>query len=153
MAKRGKLLIVDDVELNRAILKEAFQNDFDILEAKNGIECLELIKQNKNELKAIFLDIIMPEIDGFGVLQELENSNILKVLPVFLITTETTDYVVNRAYQYGVVDVIPKPFDLLIITRRVFNIIELFENRRTLARLLKAQKAKMAAEKASEEKQ
>lgn len=139
---RGKILIVDDIELNRAILKEAFQDEFEVIEAKNGLECLDHIKKYKNELKAIFLDIIMPEMDGFGVLQELENSNIFKVLPVFLITTETSDYVVNRAYKYGVVDVIPKPFDLLIIVRRVQNIIELYENRRTLARLLNAQKNK-----------
>ena len=75
---------------------------------------------------------MLPEMDGFTVLQELERNNIMRHIPVFIITTETTDYVVERAYDYGVIDVIQKPFNLLIIERRVANIIELFENRARL---------------------
>ncbi|MBO4545946.1 MAG: response regulator, partial [Treponema sp.] len=69
--EKKKLIVIDDVELNRAVLKEAFKKEFDVLEAENGAVGLQKIKDNQNDLAAIFLDIIMPEMDGFGVLQEL----------------------------------------------------------------------------------
>src|SRR5574344_2316037 len=134
-----KILIIDDVELNRALLREAFCKNFEILEAENGYKGLEQLPQNASQLAAIFLDIIMPELDGFGVLQELENHELLRKVPVFLITTEASDYVVERAYKYGVVDVIPKPFNMQIIHRRVMNIIELYNNRNQLEMLFNQQ--------------
>ena len=127
-----KIIIIDDVELNRTILGEAFSKKYDVLEAEDGWEGLEKIMANQDDIAAIFLDIIMPEMDGFSVLSELENKEIMKKIPLFIITTETTDYVVERAYDYGVIDVIQKPFNLLIIERRVANIIELFESRSRL---------------------
>ncbi len=130
--QKKKIIIIDDVELNRTILGEAFSKQYDVLEAEDGEEGLKKIYANENDLAAVFLDIIMPEMDGFTVLQELERNNIMRHIPVFIITTETTDYVVERAYDYGVIDVIQKPFNLLIIERRVANIIELFENRARL---------------------
>lgn len=132
MADKKKIIIIDDVELNRTILGEAFSKKYDVLEASDGWEGLEKIMANIDDIAAIFLDIIMPEMDGFSVLSELENKEVMKKIPLFIITTETTDYVVERAYDYGVIDVIQKPFNLLIIERRVANIIELFENRAQL---------------------
>lgn len=131
--QRNKIIIIDDIELNRTILGEAFSKKYEVLEAQDGAEGLEKIFANENELAAIFLDIIMPEMDGFSVLQELELKNVMRKIPLFIITTETTDYVVEKAYNYGVIDVIQKPFNLLIIERRVANIIELFENRNHIA--------------------
>lgn len=130
--QKKKIIIIDDVELNRTILGEAFSKKYEVLEAEDGAQGLEKIFANEDEIAAIFLDIIMPEMDGFTVLQELELRGIMKKIPLFIITTETTDYVVERAYDYGVIDVIQKPFNLLIIERRVANIIELFENRSQL---------------------
>lgn len=130
--QRKKIIIIDDVELNRTILGEAFSKKYDVIEAQDGWEGLEKIMANQDDIAAIFLDIIMPEMDGFSVLSELENKEIMKKIPLFIITTETTDYVVERAYDYGVIDVIQKPFNLLIIERRVSNIIELFESRSQL---------------------
>lgn len=127
--KKKKVIIIDDVELNRAILGEAFSKEYDILEADDGDKGLEKIIANEDELAAIFLDVIMPSFDGFSVLQELERREIMKKIPLFVITTEATDYVVEKAYDYGVIDVIQKPFNLLIIKRRVENIIELFKHR------------------------
>ena len=141
--KRKKLIIIDDVELNCVILREAFNKEYDILEAGDGSIGLELILQYRNELAAIFLDIIMPEMDGFTVLQELEYNNIIKTIPLFLITTEATDYVVEKAYDYGAIDVIPKPFNLVVISRRVRNVIELFETRRRIEGLYNQQKEKI----------
>lgn len=127
MAQKGTILIVDDVEINRSILKETYKDDYFILEATNGNDCLHKINEYHTQLKAIFLDIIMPEMDGFAVLHIMEEKGFLGYFPVFLITTEVSDYVVNRAYKYGVVDVIPKPFDMLIIKQRISNIIHLYE--------------------------
>jgi putative two-component system response regulator len=134
-----KLLIIDDTEVNRVLLREAFCKSFNILEADNGIKGLSLFKKNETQLAAIFLDIIMPELDGFGVLLELEKHDVLRRVPVFLITTEASDSVVDRAYKYGVVDVIPKPFNMEIIQRRVMNIIELYNNRNQLETLFNQQ--------------
>ncbi|MCR5291009.1 MAG: response regulator [Treponema sp.] len=149
---RKTLLIIDDVEMNRAILREAFTSRFDILEAENGYQGLDSIAKNSSQLAAIFLDIIMPELDGFGVLQELENKELLRQIPVFLITTEATDYVVTKAYDYGIVDVIQKPFNLQIIKRRVMNIIELYNTRNQLETMFKKQMNLLTSQDAIEHK-
>lgn len=127
---KKKVMVIDDVELNRVILKEAFKNDYEVLEAENGALGLKKIKENQDEISAVFLDIIMPEMDGFAVLQELNISSMIQKIPVFLITTDATSAVIERAYDYGAVDVIPKPFNLMIIKRRVQNMIEYFEAKR-----------------------
>lgn len=132
MSKK-KIIVIDDVELNRVILAEAFKNDYEVLEAENGALGLQKIKENQDELAAIFLDIIMPEMDGFAVLQELNINSLIQKLPVFLITTDATSNVIERAYDYGAVDVIPKPFNTMIIKRRVQNMIEFFEAKRQSA--------------------
>lgn len=127
---KKKVIVIDDVELNRVILKEAFKNDYEVLEAENGALGLQKIKENQDDISAVFLDIIMPEMDGFAVLQELNISSLIQKIPVFLITTDATSAVIERAYDYGAVDVIPKPFNLMIIKRRVQNMIEYFEAKR-----------------------
>ena len=129
MSKK-KIIVIDDVELNRVILAEAFKNDYEILQAENGAVGLKKIRDNIDDIAAIFLDIIMPEMDGFAVLQELNINSLIQRLPVFLITTDATSGVIERAYDYGAVDVIPKPFNTMIIKRRVQNMIEFFEAKR-----------------------
>ena len=76
--QKKKIIIIDDVELNRTILGEAFSKQYDVLEAEDGEEGLKKIYANENDLAAVFLDIIMPEMDGFTVLQELERNNIMR---------------------------------------------------------------------------
>ncbi len=127
---KKKIIVIDDVDLNRIILREAFKKEYEILEAENGLEGLKKIIENQNTLSAIFLDIIMPEMDGFTVLQELNVRSLIQKIPVFLITTDANDFVVEKAYDYGAVDVIPKPFNIMIIRRRVQNMIEFFEAKR-----------------------
>jgi len=137
--KKKKLLIIDDVELNRAILKEAFYKNYDILEAENGKEGLELLQKNANSIVCVFLDILMPIMNGFQVLEKLKETNFLRTVPIFLITTETGDDVVKKAYDAGAIDFIQKPFNLLIIKRHVQNVIELFNNRNQLEKLFNEQ--------------
>ena len=129
---KKKIIIIDDVELNRAILKESFSSEYDIIEAEDGDKGLQKIFENEQDLQAIFLDVIMPEVDGFSVLQELDSKNITKKIPLFIITTEATDYVIEHSYEYGVADVIQKPFNMRIIKRRVNNAIELYDAREKL---------------------
>ncbi len=136
---KKKLLIIDDVELNRAILKEAFCKSYDILEAKNGDEGLALIKKYADSLVCIFLDILMPIMNGFQLLEKIKGTSIMRTVPVFLITTETGDDVAKKAYDAGVIDFIQKPFNLIIIKRHVQNIIELYNNRNQLERLFNQQ--------------
>ncbi len=129
MSKK-KIIVIDDVELNRVILGEAFKKEFEVVEAENGAVGLKAIKESSDDFAAIFLDIIMPEMDGFAVLQELNINSLIQKIPVFLITTDATSGVVERAFDYGAVDVIPKPFNTMIIKRRVQNMIEFFEAKR-----------------------
>ena len=136
---RKKILIIDDVELNRAILREAFNKSYDIVEAENGKVGFAQIQANANSLVCIFLDILMPVMDGFGLLQLLRGTNFIRKVPIFLITTETGDDVVKKAYDFGVVDFIHKPFNLLMIKRRVQNIVELYANRNQLEKMFNEQ--------------
>ncbi|MCR5046952.1 MAG: response regulator [Treponema sp.] len=129
---KKKIIVIDDVELNRALLAEVFKKEYDILEASNGAEGLQKINENKDDICAVFLDIIMPEMDGFGVLQEMNINCLIQRIPVFLITTDATNNVIERAYDYGAVDVIPKPFNVMIIKRRVQNMVEYFEAKRNM---------------------
>lgn len=149
--QKTKIVIIDDVDLNRTILGEAFLKKYEVIEAEDGEEGLQKIYANEDDIAAIFLDIVMPGMDGFSVLQELERRDIMKKIPVFIITTETTDYVVEHSYGYGVIDVIQKPFNLLIIERRVSNIIELFESRARLENIAAEHSAEKNAQKSEDE--
>lgn len=136
----SKILIVDDSEINRAILYEMFRHDYEVIEAENGKQAIEILMKEKNSLKALLLDIIMPEIDGFGVLQFLKDQNMIEKLPVFLITAETSFETIMQGFEQGVVDVINKPInDPAIVCKRVYNAIELYQKRNNLECLVEQQ--------------
>ena len=114
-----KLLIVDDSEIDRTVLKNILQNEFEIIEADNGYAALEIILHQKQELDAILLDVSMPVLDGFNVLQFLKE-NEADHIPVFLITAEATKDNVEKAVQYNnLVQFIKKPYDQREILRRL----------------------------------
>ncbi|MCD2493001.1 diguanylate cyclase [Lacrimispora sp. NSJ-141] len=136
----GMILIVDDSELNRAILKEIFYNEYSIEEAENGRAAIEIIENSKTLPEALLLDIVMPELDGFGVLEQLSEKGLIKSIPVFLITSDTSSEVAVQGYESGVVDVINKPIvDPVIVRKRVNNAIELYRSRNHLASLVDEQ--------------
>ncbi len=135
---KEQILIVDDEEVNRAILAMMFQEDYDVLEAENGNEAIEQIEKNDG-LVLILLDIIMPVMDGFSVLDYMKEKEILGRIPVILITSVTPQESEVRAYKYGVADVMHKPFEPSIVMRRARNIIELYENKRDMEKRLKEQ--------------
>ena len=133
------ILIVDDSELNRAILYEILKDDFYLLEATNGQECIDYIKQYGSGISLILLDIIMPEIDGFDVLQWMKQEKWLDDIPVILISSEDSANIINKGFAMGASDYIKRPFDYRIIYRRVYNIIKLYAKQKRLMDLLKKQ--------------
>ena len=125
------ILIVDDSESNRDILAEGFREDYNIIEADNGRSAVEIINSG-TQISAVFLDLIMPELDGHDVLREMGKSGIISRIPVFIVTATDADSMLTKAYDLGAVDVIKKPFILSFLRCRVDNIIELYEHRDNL---------------------
>ena len=136
---RQSILIVDDSEMNRAILAEILGGDYNILEATNGRECLAMLEQYDTGIALILLDIVMPVMDGFAVLSEMNRSHWIEDIPVIMISSEDADTVVRRAYELGVSDYVSRPFDAGVVYRRVFNTIKLYAKQRRLASLVTSQ--------------
>ena len=136
---RQSILIVDDSEMNRAILAEILGSDYNILEAANGRECLAMLEQYDTGIALILLDIVMPVMDGFAVLSEMNRSHWIEDIPVIMISSEDADTVVRRAYELGVSDYVSRPFDAGVVYRRVFNTIKLYAKQRRLASLVTSQ--------------
>ena len=126
---KNVILIVDDIEMNRVILKELFKDEYIVYEACDGEEALGLINKLKESIDIILLDIIMPKVDGFEVLEELNSSGLMDKIPVFLVTTADAADMINKGYDMGVQDIVQKPFNPNIIKRRVKNAIELYNRR------------------------
>ena len=136
---RQSILIVDDSEMNRAILAEILGSDYNILEATNGKECLAMLEQYGTGIALILLDIVMPVMDGFAVLSEMNRSHWIEDIPVIMISSEDADTVVRHAYELGVSDYVSRPFDAGVVYRRVFNTIKLYAKQRRLASLVTSQ--------------
>lgn len=143
MRKGGKMdhtiLIVDDVEVNREILNLLFCNDYKIIEAEDGFQAIEKIEDNINDISAILLDIIMPNLDGFGVLDYMQAAELMSKIPVILITGDTSNDLKKRGYDLGVSDIIEKPFDSRIVRRRVQNLVDLYFHKNNLEQLVENQ--------------
>ena len=132
------ILIVDDIELNRLVLAEIFKEDYEILEACNGAEAIEVINSGQ-EISAVLLDLFMPEIDGLGVLKEMNASGKIKSMPVFLITAADNQELLLEGYHLGAVDVITKPFMRHFLKCRIEHVIELYSHRNELERIVEEQ--------------
>ncbi len=132
------ILIVDDMEINRAILAEGFRDEYDILEAENGLQAIELLESNAN-IAAVLLDLVMPEMDGMGVLKKMNDNGKIVHIPVFIITAESSQKMLMDAYNLGAVDVINKPFMMNFLRCRIGNIIELYRHRNDLEEIVNEQ--------------
>lgn len=137
--RKRQILVVDDVELNRAILAELFQDSYEVLEAENGRQALELLEARHEDILIVLLDIIMPVMDGFEMLQNMARREWKEEIPVVLITSENSDNALLRGYELGVSDIINKPFNPNIVKRRVDNTIELYLHKRHLEALVRQQ--------------
>lgn len=141
--QKKKLLVVDDIMINRAILTELFCSQFDVLEAENGKVALELIEKYGRELAIVLLDIVMPVMDGFEVLKAMNESGIINNVPVILITGENDDGNALKGYGLGVSDLVHKPFNPDVINRRVCNVVDLYSYQGNLEEKLREQKEKL----------
>src|SRR5574344_2384376 len=130
------ILIADDVEVNRAILREMFATKYQIYEAANGIEALNLLKKD-NTIKIVLLDIMMPVADGFYVLEQMKELNFINRIPVIFITGADSVEFEQRGFDLGVTEVVSKPFNPLIVTKRVENAIALYEEKNNTEELAK----------------
>lgn len=137
--KKDKILIADDSEMNRALLEEMLQNDFEIEEAENGKEVIALLRERASEFSLLLLDIVMPEMDGFEVLAFMNKYQWIEDVPVIMISSESSPSYIERAYDFGVTDYICRPFDAAVVKRRVFNTIMLYGKQKRLAAIVTEQ--------------
>ena len=135
-AHKYKILIVDDSEMNREILSSILGDEFDILEAANGKECISVIRKYGRDIALVLLDIVMPEMDGFEVLEFMNKHEWIDDIPVIMISSEDSAASVKKAYEMGVSDYINRPFDVEVVHRRVFNTIKLYAKQRRLIALI-----------------
>lgn len=140
---REQILIVDDEEVNRTILHMMFQSKYDIIEAENGEQAVQQIQNKENHFCVVLLDIVMPVMDGFGVLDYMQENGLLEKIPVILITSETIRESDNRAYSYAIADVIHKPFYPQIVEKRANNLIEFYQTKNNMEKRLKEQEKKI----------
>ena len=133
---KPRILIVDDSEFNRAILKEILQENYEIIEADDGKEALLKIDEYGMEISLVLLDIIMPEKDGFEVLKYMEEESLISDIPVIMISSEDSANYIRRAYEMGVSDYINRPFDANIVYQRVSNIVKLYAKQRRLMEMV-----------------
>lgn len=146
-----RILIVDDEEVNRTILEVMFRSSFHIVEATNGQEAIDRLEEDPGFV-LVLLDIVMPVKDGFDVLEYMKQKGLIEQVPVILITSETIRDSEDRAYAYGIADVIHKPFYPDIVKRRAQNIIDLYQHQANMERKLREQEeAILAKEKKIQE--
>ena len=135
-SNKPKILIADDSEMNRAILQDMLENEYEILEAENGKEAVAKLQQMGSEIALLLLDIVMPEMDGFEVLTMMNKYHWIDDVPVIIISSESSSTYLERAYEAGVTDYISRPFDDLIVHRRVINTILLYAKQKRLMGLV-----------------
>ena len=136
---KDRILVVDDMEMNREILKGIFEEDYEVILAENGREAVEYINNNRGKLAAILLDIVMPEMDGFEVLASMNGAGLLEHLPVIMISAETSAAYIDHAYELGAAEYISRPFDEQTVKRRVKNTITLYSKQKSLENLVTEQ--------------
>ncbi len=138
-AEKQKLLIVDDSEMNRSILADMLGDEYEIIEAENGVQAVTVIQKYGTEISLVLLDIVMPEMDGFEVLSVMNQRRWIEDIPVIMISAERRSSRVEQAYALGVTDFISRPFDAVIVHRRVVNTILLYAKQKKLVGLVEEQ--------------
>lgn len=138
-----KILIVDDMEMNRVILRGIVEEQFATLEASDGEEAINILEESKDDIALMFLDLQMPKVNGLEVLKYMQETQLINKIPVIMITGESTVESDVNAYELGVSDIIYKPFSVSIVIRRTLNLIELFEHRTNLEEKLQKRTAEL----------
>lgn len=134
MKEKSTILIVDDSELNRTILADILGDEYNFIEAENGARAIELLRTH-TDIDLILLDMVMPEMNGFDVLTAMNNNRQIEDIPVVMISAENGIEHIERAYDLGVTDYISRPFDCMVVRRRVVNALILAAKQKRLMRL------------------
>ena len=135
MDKRQKILIVDDSKFNRDILKEILGETYNYLEAENGNQAIQIIGENIG-IDLMLLDINMPQMNGFEVLKIMKRSQCIDEPPVIMISSEESVDTMREAYEMGITDYITRPFDSVIVKKRVQNTLSLYANQNNLVNVV-----------------
>ena len=134
--ERAKILIVDDDAMNRVVLSDLLSDEYDIIEAKDGDEALEILEKQAKEITLVLLDMVMPGRDGLEVLKIMNEKDWIKGTPVVMISAETSTPQVEKAFSLGVTDFIYRPFDQMVVQTRVRNTINLYVKQMQLSELV-----------------
>lgn len=134
--QRKKILIADDSEINRAILGDILEKKFEILEAADGVEAVAMLEKYGEDISVVLLDIVMPRMDGFEVLTVMAQREWIEEIPVIVISSESGNTQIERAFDLGVTDFITRPFDRLLVFRRVINTVILYSKQKRLLDLV-----------------
>ncbi len=118
-----KVLIVDDNEINRELLAQALEGDYELDFCEDGVQALEILEERIDSFDLMILDVIMPKLDGFGVLKKMNENGWIKKLPVLLISVDYSPAFIEQAFDLGAFDFISRPFNKQIIKRRMNNAI------------------------------
>ena len=137
------ILIVDDSKINRMILKNMLKDEFEILEAADGMEAINVLNLYQDEVALILLDIIMPRMNGFEVLEVMNEKHWIEDIPVMIISAEDSPDYVKKTYDLGVMDYINREASPMIIRKRVSNTIRLFSKQKKMLHLMELQNAKL----------
>ena len=135
MDPKQKILIVDDSEINCALLKEILGDSYEYLETENGVRAMEILR-GRADISLVLLDLIMPEMDGFDVLRVMRCYSWLEEIPVIVISAAEDTASIERAYDLGVADYIRRPFERVMVMRRVQNVLMLYAKQKRLTRLV-----------------
>lgn len=150
--EKKTILVVDDTKVNRSLLKRIFNEQYEILEAEDGEQAIQVIKEKIMDISLIFLDLLMPKKNGLDVLKYMALYGYTDLVPVIVLTGEATAETDEKAYEFGASDVIYKPFVPKVVMRRSMNLIELFEHRRDLEQKLEERTKQLEESKIKLEK-
>ena len=139
LQEKTQILLVDDSNMNRMLLREILGDGYRILEAENGQECLEKMQAEAGNIALVLLDINMPVMDGFEVLKAMNANHTIEDIPVIMISSEDSDAAIRRSYELGASDYVNRPFDARIVYRRVTNTIKLYAKQRRLVQMVSDQ--------------
>ena len=121
--QKQKILIADDSEMNRELLVSILEDEYEIIQVKDGVQAVDCLQKHAEEISLLLLDLVMPQMDGFEVLAYMNKEHWIDNIPVVIISSEDSPAYIKRGYDLGVTDFIGKPFDIHMVRRRVTNAI------------------------------
>ncbi len=143
---KNKILIIDDAEFNRDLLRVLMEDDYEIEEAEDGQKAVDILKEKWHHIDAVLLDLQMPVMDGYEVIEIMKQNNWISKIPILIITSERSVEIENKCFELGVSDFVQKPFDAGLIKNRVKNMVELFSYKNDLEKKVEKQTATLKSQ-------